>query len=191
VSPCVLYDAPVTVHPLDRAHAVDAVDAVFAALSPQSRFLRFHSPIPHLPPTLREQLVDLDGTRRAAVVAEVPGADGPVPVGIARISARAPGSTAEPPSGTADIAVAVADAWHCCGIGTQLLRAAAELAGEIGYTRIQGSVLVGNVAVLELVRSTFPGFRRWFDGYTVQVVVAVGPEATITDEDVLAELLSR
>ncbi|HXV93793.1 MAG TPA: hypothetical protein VD813_10875, partial [Pseudonocardia sp.] len=63
----------VTVRPLGRAEAPAAVDAVFAGLSPRSRFLRFHSPVPRLAPGVRERLTDLDGHARVALVAETGG----------------------------------------------------------------------------------------------------------------------
>jgi GNAT superfamily N-acetyltransferase len=170
-------NAPV-VHALDRAGAEAAVDAVFAGLSPRSRYLRFHSPIPRLPASVRARLVDIDGTRHAAVVA-VAGSD---PIGIAQVFG--------PGHGTADVAVAVVDAWQRRGIGRRLLTAVAALAEEIGYTELRGSILPENVAMQRLARSVLPWARPWFDGETVQFVGAIGPAAwTVTHEDLLADLV--
>lgn len=169
------------VHPLTRADAGRAVDTIFAALSPQSRYLRFHSPVPRLVTSLRKRLVDIDGTLQAAVVAEIGCGVDAVPVGIARL--------AGPGCGTADIAVAVADGWQRRGIGRRLLTALGTLAGEIGYDRLCGSVLPGNVAMLGLAHSLFPLARRHFDGETVELLIPL--PGKITEEDVLAELLSR
>lgn len=170
----------ITIRPLERHEAAHAVDTVFAALSPQSRFLRFHSPVPRLVPALRRHLIDIDGHRHAAVVAM---ADG-VPIGIA----RAVGSGC----GTADMAVAVADAWHRRGVGRRLLTALAELAEEIGYSELRGSVLPGNVAMLNLARSLSPLARRRFDGDAIELLIPIGSAAwTVTEEDVLADLLTR
>jgi GNAT superfamily N-acetyltransferase len=172
----------ITIRPLDRASAAHAVDTIFAALSPQSRYLRFHSPVPRLVGSVRDQLIDLDGRRRAAVVAEVAGPEGPVPIGIARLVGDG--------SGTADVAVAVADAWHRRGIGRRLLVAVGELAGGIGYTQLRGSVLPHNVAMLALSRDAFPLSRHHFDGDTVELLIPVGAAAwTVTHDDLLADLL--
>ena len=174
-------DEPV-VRPLDRATAGRAVDAVFAGLSPHSRYLRFHSPIPRLPAAVRARLVDVDGTRQAAVVAEVDGPDGPRPIGIARVIGTG--------HGTADLAVAVVDAWQRRGIGRRLLGAVAAIAEAIGYTELRGSVLPENVAMQRLARSVLPMARPWYDGETVQIVAPIGAAAwTVTHEDLLADLV--
>ncbi|WP_433555179.1 N-acetyltransferase family protein [Pseudonocardia xinjiangensis] len=176
--------AAVHVRPLDRWTAGHAVDTVFAQLSPRSRYLRFHSAVPRLPAPVRAALVDLDGRSRAAVVAETCGPDGPAPVGIARIARTDPG--------TAEIAVAVVDDWQRQGIGRLLVSAVATLAEELGYTALRGGVLPENVAMLGLARSVFPPATRHFDGDVVQLAVPLGPAAwTVTDEDVLADLVSR
>ena len=167
------------VHPLDRAHAGAAVDAVFAGLSTQSRYLRFHSPVPRLPESVRARLVDVDGRRHAAVVAEVPGLG---PIGLGQVFG--------PGTGTADVAVAVVDAWQRRGVGTLLLTALAALAEEIGYSELRGSVLPENVAMQRLARKVLPWARPWFDGDTVWFTAPIGPAAwTVTHEDLVADLL--
>jgi len=173
----------VTVHRLDQRDAGHAVDTVFTSLSPHSRYLRFHSPAPRLTAGVRAQLVDLDGCRRAAMVAEVAAPAGPVPIGIARLAGSG--------SGPADVAVAVVDAWQRRGVGTRLFTALAGLAEEIGYTELHGAVLPHNVAMQGLVHATFPGARSAWDGDVVTVVVPIGPAWTITEEDLLADLLRR
>lgn len=169
---------PVMVRPLGRDEAGHAVDTVFAGLSAHSRFLRFHTPVPRLTGAMRQQLVDLDGRCRAAVVAEVDGQ----PVGIARVAGNG--------SGRADMAMAVVDAFHRRGIGTRLATALGELAAEIGYTELRGIVLPENVAMQALARKTYPWVRPRFDGEVIELNIPVGTW-TITDEDVLADLLSR
>jgi GNAT superfamily N-acetyltransferase len=167
------------VRTLDRAGAEAAVDAVFAGLSPRSRYLRFHSPVPRLPTSVRARLVDVDGRRNAAVVAETR-EDGPI--GLAQAFGAG--------HGTADIAVAVVDAWQRRGVGRRLLTAVAALAEELGYTELRGSVLPENVAMQGLARKVLPWARPWFDGETVQFTAAIGPAAwTVTHEDLLADLV--
>jgi GNAT superfamily N-acetyltransferase len=173
--------API-VHPLERADAEAAVDAVFAGLSPRSRYLRFHSPVPRLPASVRARLVDIDGRRHAAVVAEVDGQEGPEPIGLAQVFGAG--------HGTADLAVAVVDAWQRRGIGRRLLTAVAAIAEEIGYTELRGTVLPENVAMQRLARSVLPWARPWFDGEVVQFAAPIGPAAwTVTHEDLLADLV--
>ncbi|OZM81485.1 GNAT family N-acetyltransferase [Pseudonocardia sp. MH-G8] len=170
----------VVVRPLDRAGAGAAVDAVFAGLSPRSRYLRFHSPVPRLPATVRQRLVDVDGRRQAAVVATVCG----TPVGIARVIGDG--------DGAADVAVAVVDAWQRRGVGRELLTALAALAEEIGYRELRGSILPENVAMRGLAARVLPWARPWFDGDTVQFAAPIGPAAwTVTHEDLLADLVRR
>ncbi|GAA0940555.1 GNAT family N-acetyltransferase [Pseudonocardia zijingensis] len=166
------------VHVLDRADAPAVVDAVVAGLSPRSRYLRFHAPVPRLPAALRATLVDVDGSRHAALVAEVAGAG---PIGLAQVFRAG--------SGAADVAVAVVDAWQRRGVGRLLLTALAAHAEEIGYTELHGSVLPENEAMQRLARRVLPWARPWFDGETVQFVAQLGPAAwTVTHEDLLADL---
>lgn len=168
------------VGPLHRADAAAAVDAVFAGLSPRSRYLRFHSPVPHLPAAVRDRLVDIDGRRHAAVVASVRD----TPIGIARVIGDG--------TGAADVAVAVVDAWQRRGVGRELLTAVAALAEEIGYTELRGSILPENVAMRGLAARVLPWARPWFDGDTVQFAAPIGPAAwTVTHADLLADLTRR
>ncbi|WP_219416751.1 GNAT family N-acetyltransferase [Pseudonocardia nigra] len=174
----------VTVRPLPRHEAAHAVDTVFAGLSPRSRYLRFHSPVPRLPTAVRDRLIDLDGRRQAAVLAESAGPGASEPIGIARIIGAG--------SGGADLAVAVVDAWHRRGVGRRLLTAVTALAEEIGYGELRGMVLPENVAMLSLARQVLPWARPWFDGDAIQFVAPIGEAAwTISEEDVLADLLTR
>jgi GNAT superfamily N-acetyltransferase len=172
--------AAVEIRPLTQSEAPAAIDAVFAGLSPRSRFLRFHSPLPRLSQQLRASLADLDGHRRVALAAEVQGA----PVGIAQFVATGPDE--------AEMAVAVVDASQRRGVGTQLLTALTEVATDLGYTRLTGSVLPENAAMLALAARLAPWPRPTWDGEVVRVVLPLGPAAwTVTEEDVLAALLTR
>ena len=161
------------------------VDSVFGGLSADSRFLRFHAPIPRLTELMRRRLVDLDGRHRVAVVAEVRQlAHDPLLIGLARL--------ADDGHGVADVAIEVVDSWQRRGMGTLLLARLAELATEIGYTELRGAVLPENVAMRELARRAFPLARSRFDGDVLQFVMPLGAASwTVTDDDVLADLLYR
>jgi RimJ/RimL family protein N-acetyltransferase len=174
------FSGSVAIRPLTRSEAPAAVDAVFAGLSPRSRFLRFHSPLPRLSSQLRDSLADLDGHRRVALLAEAEGS----PIGIAHFVATGPGE--------AEMAIAVVDAWQRRGVGTQLLTALTDLATDLGYARLTGSVLPENAAMLALAARLAPWPRPTWDGEVVRMELPLGPAAwTITDDDVLAALLAR
>lgn len=136
-----------SVHALDRRSAPAAVDAVFDGLSAQSRYLRFHAPMPRLTKSFRDYLTDVDGDRHAAVAALVVGE----PIGIARLVRTGPG--------TAEVAVAVVDRWHRRGVGRLLLTEIAELAGRLGYLGLHGDILPENTPMTRLVRGVMPGAR--------------------------------
>jgi GNAT superfamily N-acetyltransferase len=160
------------------------IDAVFNGLSPRSRYLRYHAPLPRLSEAVRRQLADLDGRHRSAIVAEV--TDGPetAPIGLVEM--------ADTGDGTAEVAIAVVDAWQSRGVGHRLLRAAAEHAEALGYTRLHGRVLPGNDAMRRLARRTFPQARLRLGSDTDALDVPIGPAAsTVTHADVLADLLHR
>jgi GNAT superfamily N-acetyltransferase len=177
--------APADIGPLVPDQGGHVVDAVFAGLSARSRLLRFHAPVPRLTAAMRRRLADVDGQRHVAVVALAAGADGgPQPVGVA----RAIGSG----SGTADVAVAVVDAWQRRGLGRRLLTAVAAAAEGAGYTHLRGSVLPENTGMLGLARRLLPTVRPRRAEGTVELLVPLGAAAwTITDEDLLADLLAR
>lgn len=135
------------VRELHAAEAGDAVDAVFHGLSPHSRYLRFHAPVPRLTAAMRRRLTDLDGHRRAAVVAEWHRR----PIGIARLIATG--------DDTAEIALAVVDPWQRRGVGTKLVTALSRLATDLRYAELHGDVLGENQPMLRLAARVFPGAR--------------------------------
>jgi GNAT superfamily N-acetyltransferase len=166
------------IRPLHRDDGA-AIDAVFDGLSARSRYLRFHSPMPVLSAADRGRLLDVDGRRHAALVAEMPSGE---PIGVARLVAH--------DATRAELAVAVIDDLQSRGVGRRLVEALAELAGELGYAELFGDVLRDNVRIVRLLRSVFPGARlAWHDG-TLRVTCPLNCEdLTITDEDMLADLL--
>ncbi len=144
----------------------EAVDAVFAGLSAHSRYLRFHVPMPRLPGSVRRGLLNLDGRDRIALVAEVPGPTGQLPVGVARLGRTGPSH--------GELAIAVVDEWHGLGIGRRLLTDLADVAGRTGYTLLHAYVLPENEQVLRLLERVFPGAVRHWDGWVIQVDCPVG-----------------
>jgi RimJ/RimL family protein N-acetyltransferase len=127
------------------------LDAVFAGLSPRSRYLRFHGAVPHLTTPMRAALTAVDGRRHVAVGAFA----GDEAVGIARLVPYRDG-----PPGRVELAVEVVDAWQDRGIGTRLVRAVVELGRSVGHTEVVAEVLAANVAVRALLSATF-GHLVW------------------------------
>jgi GNAT superfamily N-acetyltransferase len=122
----------------------DVLDAVFAGLSPGSRFNRFHAGIPRMLPSVRDALAAVDGCRHIAVAAYVDDE----PIGIARLVAVR--------DGPADIAVEVIDRWQGCGIGTRLVLAVVERARARGHTVVEAEIMAENRAVRRLIERLFP-----------------------------------
>jgi GNAT superfamily N-acetyltransferase len=165
----------------------ELLDALMAGLSPHSRYLRFHAPIPALSAAMRSALLDVDGRDRIALVAEVDTTDdsGGTPVGIARMSRdrRAPAE--------AEIAVSTVDAWHRRGVGRLLVSAVAERARAVGVRRLTARVLRENRAAIALFRSVFPVSLTHWDDDAVVLVALLGDgidDWTVTTEDVFADL---
>lgn len=115
----------------------------FARLSPESRFLRFFSPLDHLSETQLHYLTEVDYEDHFAWVALVDGPDGePQGVGVARYIRSRVDRTA------AEAAVAVADDFHRRGIGSVLLESLAAVALTRGITRFHLLVRSDNHAMI-------------------------------------------
>lgn len=110
---------------------------VFEAMSPWSRFLRFHTGLPRLSDTMLERLTNLGPGRGDVFVAE----DAGRPVGISRWvrDARDPDR--------AEIALEVVDGHHGRGIGTRLATAAVQAAIAARVGSIYAHVHPDNQAV--------------------------------------------
>jgi GNAT superfamily N-acetyltransferase len=169
--------ADIHVRPLRRDEA-EVLDKVFAGLSPQSRHLRFHSPIPQLTAPVRRALLAVDGRDHVALVAMARGE----PVGIARLIR----DRLRPDQ--AEVAFEVVDAWHRRGVGRLLLTALAEQAERVGVQRVLARVLPENTAAFALLRSVFPVClaRRERDATELVCLLSGGWE--ITMDDVLDDL---
>ncbi len=122
----------------------DVLDAVFAGLSPGSRFNRFHAGIPRMLPVVRDALAAVDGRCHIAVAAYVDDE----PIGIARLIAAH--------DRPADIAAEVVDGWQGRGIGTRLVLAVVERARAVGHTVVEAEIMAENRAVRRLIERVFP-----------------------------------
>ncbi len=113
-------------------------------LSERSRRLRFFSPIAELSPTMLERFIHPDYPAECALVAIVETDSGLEQIGVARY--------ARPdPTGCAEFAIVVADAWQNRGLGHHLLAALIGAASEAGIEWLEGLVLHDNASMLAFV----------------------------------------
>lgn len=161
----------VTIRPLTRADT-GAIEAVFAGLSPRSRFLRYHCPTPRLTGTLRRWLLDVEGPDHAGLLAEARTRSGRRPIGMAHVVRAG--------SRTAELAIEVVDSWQQRGVGTLLFDAAVTAAAERGFTELLVRIHPDNHRVLRSVDRAFPGTPRLRDDDAIVVqrpVSELVPEA--------------
>ena len=139
------------------------IDRIFAGLSDNSRYLRFHAPVPRLTGAYRRALAHVDGAH-VALIAER--CEDRQPIGMVRIVQLRPGH--------AELSVEVIDAMHRRGVGASLLRAAGQRAEAAGVRTAEASVLAGNRPVLRLIRGVFADAVFAFDGPLVRVELQLG-----------------
>jgi RimJ/RimL family protein N-acetyltransferase len=127
----------------------DGLAALFARLSPESRYRRFFSPKPKLTPQELVYLTDADRFHHEAIAAVDP-RDGSI-VGVGRY-VRDP----DRPS-VAEVAFEVADELHNMGIGTALATHLVQHARASGVVLLTAATLWDNRAARALLRRF--GFR--------------------------------
>jgi acetyltransferase len=118
-----------------------------AALSGQTRYLRFFYQLHELTPQMLARFTQVDYDRELALVALPQNPDGATLdlfVGVARYILDADRSMAE-------FAIVIADAWQHRGVGRVLMQRLMEAARANGVSRIEGMVLRSNVAMLRFV----------------------------------------
>jgi RimJ/RimL family protein N-acetyltransferase len=146
----------------DRA----AVLEVFAGLGARSRLLRFLAPKPRLTSSDLRQLTDVDQQDHVAIVAVV----GDRPVGISRFVR----DRSQPDS--ADVAVAVVDAWQDRGIGTMLAHALVERARRLGVRRFTMAMSPDNEPAVRLLHRAPGEIERLALDHTVaEFALTLGP----------------
>ena len=136
----------VTTRPCDDGDA-DRIAALIAALSPESRAMRFGMARRGLTADEARRMAAPPGPSGAGFVALSggDGEDGPI-LGLARYE-RAPGSA------EGELAVAVSDAWHGLGLGTVLLRRLIDRAAADGLDALWALVRTDNHRMLRVLRS--------------------------------------
>ena len=145
-----------------------ALISFFEALSPESRYLRFHGAT-----TISRQTVSMalqtDWVSRGSLVGELAGGDGSSkPVALATYVRLHDPKRAE-------VAFAVADELHGRGIGTRLLERLAEHAADAGIEEFVAEVLPGNTAMLRVFDDAGFETARALQGGVVEVVLRLDP----------------
>ncbi len=123
----------------------DAEQAFVMALSPASRYRRFHVGMRALPAAVLAQFTRIDHLSHVALVAHAEADDDePALVADARYVRSADAEEAE-------FAVAVADDWQRQGLGRQMLALLARHAARHGVRRLHGDVLADNAPMLRML----------------------------------------
>ena len=123
-----------------------ALEAFYAALSPDSREARFHGAA-SIGERAAHAFCVAEGHGRHGVVAEALDSDGRWVI-VGHLCLEPLGD------GTAELAVAVADRWQHHGVGRALLREALAWAPRHGVHVLVASVRWSNAPMLRLLRST-------------------------------------
>lgn len=129
----------------------EALARFIAGLSRDSRHARFPGTPELLSPAQLAELTEVDFEHHVAYVITVPDEGGERIIGEARFMVD--GNT-----GSADIALVVADAWHRHGIGTLALLAMARAAARRGLRWLRADVSADNRAMLTMLHHC--GFTR-------------------------------
>jgi RimJ/RimL family protein N-acetyltransferase len=147
------------IRPDDR----DEVRQAFDRLSGESRYMRFMSYMKELSPQMLERTVKQPSERELGLVAEVAAPDGIDIVAGARYYVQADGETCE-------FAVTVADEWRKAGLASRLMRELIRVARARGLKHMEGYVLAGNSAMLDLARRLGFTLRADPHDYAVTIV---------------------
>ncbi len=138
----------VVIRPIRPSDAPE-LEAAYERLSPQSKYLRFLAPKPHLSGSDTRYLVQVDGVNHFALVATTVG--GPKHIlGVARFVRLSDDPQA------AEFAIVVGDPFQHEGLGGELMERLAQAATARGIARFQATVLAENAAGHRLVRG-LPG----------------------------------
>ena len=145
----------------------ERLERLFWRLSPESRYLRFFTPVPRPDPRMIARLVEVDYTDRLALVALA----GDEIVGVARYDRLAavapPGLRVDPAE--AEAAVVVEDAWQGRGIATRLLWRLSAAARQRGVTTFTAEVLSSNRQMLGLLQELSDDLHTELDGAVYRV----------------------
>lgn len=166
------YLSTVVLRPLERGDTRSVLQ-VFDGLGAHSRALRFLTAKPRLTTADLRQLTDVDQCRHVAILA-ISVQHGRA-IGVARFV-----RDREHPD-TADVAVAVVDAWQDRGIGTLLSHTLVRRAHEVGVRRFTMAMAPHNEGAVRLLHRA-PGEieRLSLDGETAELALTLDePQAQV------------
>ena len=147
-----------------------ALQDLLAHMSPTSVYRRFAQRLERLEGRLLEQLLNVDGRRRFAVVAEVGGQI----VAVARYASQG--------DRRADVALAVDDQYQHLGLGSALLEALAAHALATGLRHLAADVLAVNRPALRMLTNSGFAETHRLEGGFVHFDLRIGaPEAGSED----------
>ncbi len=146
-----------------RPTDAEALTAMHARLSEQTRYFRFFGSYPQIPPRDLERFTVVDYDRRVAIVATL-GAD---LIGVARYEGLEPD--------VAEVAFVIEDAHQGRGLGPLLLEHLAAAARECGVRKFVADVLPTNRRMLRVFLDAGYSAQRAFDGDAVHVTFAIEP----------------
>lgn len=124
----------------------DAEQAFVMRLSAASRYRRFHIGLRALPPSLLQQMTQIDHDQHVALVAQPQEADVDEPDIVADARYVRTGD------GRAEFAVAVADGWQRQGLGRRMLEQLARHAARHGIDTLVGDVLADNAPMIAMLQ---------------------------------------
>ena len=141
--------------------------ALFYRLSPDTVYLRFHSPLTQMSKKEVRRFCTVDYDDSFAMVATTGEGRRERIVGVIRYYRLPPGDVAE-------TGIVVEDSYQGKGIGGHLIKQIAAIAREKGIRMLQGEVLPGNQAVMKLVKNS--GFKvgRELDSGVYRVILHIG-----------------
>ncbi|MCS7040119.1 MAG: GNAT family N-acetyltransferase, partial [Caldilineales bacterium] len=163
------------VRPL-RADDASHLVAIFEALSPESRYLRFHEPLEAPDPALvaarAREMVEVTLRHGRGWLAFARRGNRRVPIGGVRWVRVPTAAPDEPPQ--AEIAVTVCDAFQGQGIGRELLRLAVLDAHAAGIRRLLAVVHGSNRAVMHLLAHAPVPLRQTIHAGEVYIEADIG-----------------
>ena len=147
-----------------RPEDAPLVVEMFDALSPQSIYFRFFSPLKTLPHHMLARFTQIDYDREIALVAVVQENGRDRLLGVARV-------IPEHNQKQAEFAVLVADQWHGKGIGAALLKRCLDIARPLHFEKIKGIVLADNTKMIALGQKLGFEVRRVPGSNTYELVL--------------------
>jgi len=156
--------ATVHIRPI-RPDDAAAIVALHSRFSERTRYLRYFSPYPRIPPRDLERFVTVDHRDREALVAEL----GDQLIAVGRYERLGPQAE------EAEVAFVVEDAHQGRGIGSVLLEHLAAAAAEAGITRFVAEVLPQNAAMLRVFADSGYQVRREYADGVVHLEFAISP----------------